>query len=65
MGSGYGKIMPDTHANLNDLANALGSDLRLNRDHVFDDTHNVNSDPALLYTTNVNTSDFSLWTPYS
>lgn len=65
MGSGYGKIMPDTRANLNDLATELGTDLRLNMDHLFDDTHSVNSDPALLYTTNVNTSDFSLWTPYS
>ncbi|MFC7155010.1 DUF4350 domain-containing protein [Halomarina halobia] len=65
MGSGHGRIMPDTRANLNDLADALGTDLRLNADHVFDDTHNVGGDPALLYTTNRNTSDFSLWSPYS
>ncbi|WP_101297937.1 DUF4350 domain-containing protein [Halegenticoccus soli] len=65
MGSGYGKIAPDTRNNFNDLAAALGTDLRLNADHVFDDDHNVNDDPALLYTANLNTSDFSLWDPYS
>ncbi|WP_396612771.1 DUF4350 domain-containing protein [Haloferax sp. S1W] len=65
MGSGYGNIMPDTRANLNDVAGALGTDLRLNGDQVFDSDHNVNSDSALLYTSNFNTTDFSLWSPYS
>jgi endonuclease YncB( thermonuclease family) len=65
MGAGHGKIAPDTRANLNDLAGELGTDLRLNEDRVLDDSNNVNSDPALLYTTNTNTSDFSLWSAYS
>ncbi|UVE49576.1 thermonuclease family protein [Haloferax larsenii] len=65
MGSGDGKIMPDTRANLNDVAGALGTDLRLNGDHVFDSDHNVGGDPALLYTGTLNTAAFSLWSPYS
>lgn len=65
MGAGVGKIAPDTRSNLNDLAGAIGTDLRLNEDRVLDDSNNVNSDPALLYTTNTNTSDFSLFGPYS
>ncbi|PSQ45771.1 hypothetical protein BRD15_10865 [Halobacteriales archaeon SW_6_65_15] len=65
MGAGWGKVAPDTRANLNDLAAALGTDLRLNEDRVKDDNNNVNSDSDLLYTTNTNTSDFSLWSSYS
>jgi endonuclease YncB( thermonuclease family) len=65
MGAGVGKVAPDTRANVNDLAGAIGTDLRLNEDRVLDDGNNVNDDPALLYTTNTNTSDFSLWGPYS
>ena len=65
MGAAYGKLAPDTRANLNDLAGALGSDLRLNGDRVLDDTNNVNDDPELLVTGNLNTTDFSLFGPYS
>jgi endonuclease YncB( thermonuclease family) len=64
MGAGSGKIAPDTRANVNDLSAALGSDLRLNEDRVLDDNNNV-GDAAELYTTNVNTADFSLWSSYS
>lgn len=64
MGAGWGKIAPDTRANLNDLANALGSDLRLNEDRVLDDSNNI-GEPDQLYTSNINTTDFSLWSPYS
>jgi endonuclease YncB( thermonuclease family) len=64
MGTGVGKIAPDTRANLDDLADAIGTDLRLNEDRVLDDTNNV-GDPDLLYTTNTNTSDFSLWSAYT
>ncbi len=65
MGAGHGKVMPDTRANLNDLAAALGSDLRLNADRVLDDTNNVNDDPELLVTSRTNAADFSLFGPYS
>ncbi len=41
---------------LNDIAAGVGSDLRLNEDRVLDDTNNVNNDPALLLTSNVNTA---------
>lgn len=61
---GSGWATPTERDNLNDLANALGSDLRLNNDQVVDSTNNV-GDPELLYTTNKNTSDFSLWSAYS
>ena len=64
MGASYGAIAPDTRSNVNDLAGALGSDLRLNEDHVLDDTNNV-GEPELLYTGNLNTTDFSLWSAYS
>lgn len=61
---GSGWATPTERDNLNDLASALGSDLRLNNDQVVDSTNNV-GDPELLYTTNFNTSDFSLWSSYS
>jgi endonuclease YncB( thermonuclease family) len=64
IGAGYGKLAPDTRDNLDDLAAALGSDLRLNDDRVLDDSNNT-GDPELLYTSNLNTSDFSLWSSYS
>ncbi|PSP55626.1 nuclease [Halobacteriales archaeon QS_1_67_19] len=64
MGAGWGKIAPDTRRNVNDLAHALGTDLRLNEDRVLDDSNNI-GDPEQLYTTNVNTADFSLWSAYS
>jgi endonuclease YncB( thermonuclease family) len=64
MGAGWGKIAPDTRSNLNDLANALGSDLRLNEDRVLDDNNNIGSADQ-LYTSNLNTTDFSLWSSYS
>lgn len=64
MGAGVGKIAPDTRANLNDLASEIGTDLRLNEDRVLDDTNNTGSS-GLLYTGNLNTTDFSLWSAYS
>jgi hypothetical protein len=64
MGAGWGKTAPDTRNNLNDLADALGSDLRLNEDRVLDDSNNVGN-AEQLYTGNLNTSDFSLWSSYS
>jgi len=64
MGAGWGKIAPDTRNNLNDLAAALGSDLRLNDDRVLDDSNNIGSADQ-LYTSNLNTTDFSLWSSYS
>ncbi|WP_158058706.1 thermonuclease family protein [Halorussus halophilus] len=64
MGAGWGKIAPDTRSNLNDLASALGSDLRLNADRVLDDSNNI-GDPEQLFTSNLNTTDFSLWSSYS
>jgi endonuclease YncB( thermonuclease family) len=51
--------------NLDDLADSLGSDLRLNADQVYDDSNNVNDDPALLTTGRFNDTDFALFGPYS
>lgn len=51
-------------ANLNALASDLGTDLRLNDDDVHDATNNAGSQDKLT-TTNFNTTDFSLWGPYS
>ncbi|PSQ21209.1 nuclease [Halobacteriales archaeon QS_9_67_17] len=42
--------------NLNDVASALGSDLRLNDDQITDATNNVNDDPAVPTTTVFDTS---------
>ncbi|MFB6126626.1 MAG: DUF4350 domain-containing protein [Halolamina sp.] len=64
LGCGYGRASPSTRANLNDLLGALGTDLRLNGDNVFDDANNA-GDPSLVTTTNLNTTDFSLFGPYS
>ncbi|MFB6220763.1 MAG: DUF4350 domain-containing protein [Halolamina sp.] len=64
IGAGVGKVMPDTRDNFNDLANALGTDLRLNEDRVKDDTNNAGN-PDLVYSTRTNTTDFSLWSAYS
>lgn len=51
-------------ANLNDLAGALGSDLRLNDDQVLDATNNVDGDSSIVSTT-VFDASFPLFTPYS
>ena len=48
---------------LDDLAAGVGTDLRLNYDDVRDDTNNVGS-RKLLRTSNLNTTDFSLWSAY-
>lgn len=50
-------------ANLDDIAAALGSDLRLNNDQVYDDSNNV-GDAALLLTSNFDTS-FPLFDPFT
>lgn len=47
-------------SNLDQLAADLGTDLRLNDDQVYDPDGN-----AEFETGNLNTSDFSLWGPYS
>ncbi|USZ67093.1 thermonuclease family protein [Halorussus salilacus] len=64
MGAGWGKLAPDTRRNFNDLAAAIGTDLRLNEDRVLDDDNNVDT-AELLYTSNLNTADFSVWGAYS
>lgn len=43
MGARWGKIAPDARSNLNDLANAIGTDLRLDEDRVPDDSNNIGS----------------------
>ncbi|MFC7082149.1 thermonuclease family protein [Halorussus caseinilyticus] len=52
------------HQTTNDLANALGTDLRLNDDQVTDSSNNVNNDDTIPYTTNFDTS-FPLFGKYS
>ena len=44
----------DAIANLNDVADALGTDLRVNTDQVVDAENNVNEDPELPATQRVN-----------
>jgi hypothetical protein len=48
----------------NDLADALGSDLRLNADEITDSSNNVNDDSTIPYTTVFDTS-FPLFGKYS
>ncbi|MFB6177336.1 MAG: DUF4350 domain-containing protein [Halobaculum sp.] len=62
VGSGFAS--QQERENLNDLANYLGSDLRLNADQVLDDTNNIGSAEKLT-TSNFNTADFSLFGEYS
>ena len=52
------------HTTTNELANALGTDLRLNDDRVTDASHNVNGDETIPYTTAFDTS-FPLFGRYS
>ena len=61
---GCGKVTSEARANLNDLAAALGTDLRVNEDQVLDDTNNVNSDPEIPATTQFDTS-FPLFDAYT
>lgn len=60
---GSGSETASERDNLDALAADLGTDLRLNADDVRDDTNNVGN-RKLLKTTNLNTSDFSLWSAY-
>lgn len=60
---GTGWLTSNARANLDDVAAALGSDLRLNADRVTDSTNNVNSDPEVLTTTEFDTS-FPLFDAY-
>jgi hypothetical protein len=62
VGSGFAS--QQERENLNDLANYLGSDLRLNADQVLDGTNNAGSS-ELVTTSNLNTTDFSLFGKYS
>ncbi|WP_276299247.1 thermonuclease family protein [Halorussus lipolyticus] len=61
---GSSKATDAAHATTNDLANALGSDLRLNDDEITDSSYNVNNDSTIPYTTNFDTS-FPLFGKYS
>ncbi|WP_135824764.1 thermonuclease family protein [Halorussus ruber] len=61
---GSSKASDAAHVTVNDLANALGSDLRLNDDEITDSTNNVNSDSTIPYTTVFDTS-FPLFGKYS
>jgi hypothetical protein len=54
----------DAVANRNEVANALGSDLRLNDDAVTDTSNNVNSDETVPTTSQFDGS-FPLYDPYS
>ena len=61
---GAGKVVPEARSNLNDLASAIDTDLRINEDQVLDDSNNVNSDPEVPDTTVFDTS-FDLFSAYS
>ncbi|WP_227374825.1 lamin tail domain-containing protein [Haladaptatus halobius] len=60
---GAGTAPSSARTNLNDLASALGTDLRLNGDQVTDGSNNVNGDSAILSTTAFDTS-FPLFDAY-
>ncbi|MDH5021828.1 lamin tail domain-containing protein [Halobacterium rubrum] len=61
---GSSEASADAVANLNEVANALGSDLRVNADAVTDSSNNVNSDETVPTTTQFDGS-FPLYDPYS
>ncbi|WP_423743739.1 DUF4350 domain-containing protein (plasmid) [Haladaptatus sp. SPP-AMP-3] len=60
---GAGTAPSGARTNLNDLASALGTDLRINGDHVTDGTNNVNGDSGIPTTTVFDTS-FPLFDAY-
>jgi hypothetical protein len=60
---GTGWLSTGARSNLNDVAAAVGTDLRLNADRVTDDANNVNSDPKVVTTTDFDTS-FPLFDAY-
>ncbi|ODR81510.1 nuclease [Haladaptatus sp. W1] len=60
---GAGTAPSSARTNLNDLASALGTDLRINGDHVTDGTNNVNGDSGIPTTTVFDTS-FPLFDAY-
>ena len=60
---GSSEATATARGNLNDVANALGSDLRLNDDEITGTTNNVNSDETVPTTTVFNTS-YPLFDPY-
>lgn len=49
---------------LNNLSDVLGLGLCLNSDCVLNESHTLNSNAELLYTSNLNTTDDSLWSIY-
>jgi endonuclease YncB( thermonuclease family) len=57
---GSAKSSSSARTNLDDVAAALGSDLRLNDDQVFDGSGNSN-----FQTSNIDTTNFSLWSSYT
>ncbi|WP_227353296.1 lamin tail domain-containing protein [Haladaptatus salinisoli] len=61
---GAGTAPSSARANLNDLASALGTDLRLNGDQVTDGTNNVDGDSAIP-TTTVFDASFPLFDAYA
>nr|WP_305794484.1 lamin tail domain-containing protein [Halomarina rubra] len=61
---GSGEVFSGPRDNLNAVASALGSDLRLNADSVTDASSNVNGDSSVPVTTAFDTS-FSLFSAYS
>ncbi len=61
---GAGKVLPEARTNLNDLAAAIGTDLRINEDQVLDDSSNVNGNPEIPDTTVFDTS-FDLFGAYT
>ena len=60
---GAGTAPTSARSNLNDLASSLGTDLRINGDHVTDGTNNVNGDSDIPTTTVFDTS-FPLFDAY-
>ncbi|WP_231185804.1 DUF4350 domain-containing protein [Haladaptatus sp. DYF46] len=60
---GAGTAPSSARTNLNDLASSLGTDLRINGDHVTDGTNNVNDDAGIPTTTVFDTS-FPLFDAY-
>ncbi|WP_135824262.1 DUF4350 domain-containing protein [Halorussus ruber] len=61
---GSGKTTADARANINDLANGLGTDLRVNADQVVDDTNSVATSQEVPETTVFDTS-FPLFDAYT
>ncbi|WP_137284354.1 DUF4350 domain-containing protein [Halorussus salinisoli] len=57
---GSAKSSASARTNLDDVAAALGSDLRLNDDQVFDGSGNSN-----FQTSNLDTTNFSLWSSFT